>query len=104
MIHETLVNDVKRSEVCTTALFLEYLTYESGQQQVLQRFCASLPEDRLLHGANDLDALLEKDRYRRSYKVSSTGATLTFHSSLAILAHYASSLVREYSVYDILLY
>lgn len=63
-------------------------------KDIMRRFCAALPEDRIIHGADDFDALIEKDRYRKSYKVDSTGATLTYHSSLAILAHYASSLVR----------
>lgn len=65
-----------------------------GKKDIMRRFCAELPENRILHGADDFDALVEKDRYRKSYKVESTGATLTYHSSLAILAHYASSLVR----------
>ncbi|KAL1955149.1 hypothetical protein VTO42DRAFT_8964 [Malbranchea cinnamomea] len=77
MEHEALMEEVKRSE------------------EVMQRFCASLPEDRILHGADDFDAIVEKDRYRKSYRIDSTGATLTYHSSLAILAHYASSLQYE---------
>lgn len=92
MIHETIMEDVRRSEVWTLSIICCYgLTH--WRKDIMRRFCAELPENRILHGADDFDALVEKDRYRKSYKVESTGATLTYHSSLAILAHYASSLV-----------
>jgi endoribonuclease Dicer len=60
----------------------------------MARFCSALPEDRLLHGANHHDAFAENERTKQSYTIQSTGATLTYHSALAVLAYYASSLVR----------
>lgn len=61
----------------------------------MRNFCESLPEDRILRGnSTDMDLILEKELGKRTYRVDSTGATLTYHSSLAILARYASSLVR----------
>lgn len=59
----------------------------------MRRFCETLPSDRILRG-NDVDSLLGKEERRRTYTVASTGALLTYHSALAILARYASSLVR----------
>lgn len=60
----------------------------------MQQFCRALPEDRLLQGNDyDLDTLLERENGKRTYTISSTGAKLTYHSSIAILARYASSLV-----------
>lgn len=92
MTHETIMEDVRRSEVRTFSI-IQCHDLTQRQKDIMRRFCAELPENRILHGADDFDALVEKDRYRKSYKVESTGATLTYHSSLAILAHYASSLV-----------
>lgn len=61
----------------------------------MRNFCETLPEDRILHGnGTDMDSILEKEIGKRTYRIESTGATLTYHSSLAILARYASSLVR----------
>lgn len=60
----------------------------------MQSFCEALPEDRLLNGSkHDLESLLQKEEGKRTYKIASTGAQLTYHSSMAILARYASSLV-----------
>jgi len=56
------------------------------------QFCQSLPEDRILQGV-DVETLLEKEGSRKTYTINSTGAKLTYGSSLAVLAHYASSLV-----------
>lgn len=62
---------------------------------MMQNFCRTLPEDRLLHGNDhDLDVVLQKDEGNRSLTVKATGAKLTYHSATAILARYASSLVR----------
>ncbi|EFR03219.1 hypothetical protein MGYG_06219 [Nannizzia gypsea CBS 118893] len=77
LIHETAVEEVRRSE------------------EVLTRFCKSLPEDRLLKGSGDIDMIMEKDRQQKSYIIKSTGAKLTYPSSLAVLAHYASTLQYE---------
>ncbi|KAK2746364.1 Dicer-like protein 1 [Myotisia sp. PD_48] len=76
MIHESLVSEVQRSE------------------QVMARFCKALPEDRILKGYDE-NLFLEKDRYEKTYTIQSTGAKLTYHSSLTVLAHYASTLQYE---------
>jgi endoribonuclease Dicer len=58
------------------------------------RFCEALPEDRILGNSTDMwSGLLEKEVSKRQYKVESTGATLTYHSAITVLARYASSLV-----------
>lgn len=60
----------------------------------MRRFCEALPEDRLLGDNTDaLSAILEKDSRKRQYKIENTGATLTYHSAITVLARYASSLV-----------
>jgi hypothetical protein len=60
----------------------------------MRRFCEALPEDRLLGDKTDaLSAILEKDGRKRQYKIEKTGATLTYHSAITVLARYASSLV-----------
>ncbi|KAK2843923.1 Dicer-like protein 1 [Arthroderma sp. PD_2] len=77
LIHETAVEEVRRAE------------------EVMARFCRSLPEDRLLKGVGDVDGIVSKERQRKSYTIQSTGAKLTYPSSLAVLAHYASTLQYE---------
>lgn len=60
----------------------------------MRRFCEELPEDRLLDGnQRDVNDLLERDSKKRTYTISSTGASLTYRSALSVLARYASSLV-----------
>lgn len=60
----------------------------------MQSFCEALPEDRLLNGGeHDLETILQHEEGKRTYKIASTGAMLTYHSAMAILARYASSLV-----------
>lgn len=61
----------------------------------MRQFCEALPADRLLQGDNyDMEAALGKERHMRKYIDPSTGATLTYGSSLVILAHFLSCLVR----------
>lgn len=60
----------------------------------MRRFCEALPEDRLLSDDSGvLSAILEKDSRKRKYKIEKTGATLTYHSAITVLARYTSSLV-----------
>ncbi|EEA28280.1 Dicer-like protein 1 [Talaromyces marneffei ATCC 18224] len=78
MEHETKLDEVHQTE------------------ELMRRFCEALPEDRLLGNNNDaLSAILEKDSRKRQYKIESTGATLTYHSAIMVLARYASSLQYE---------
>lgn len=68
----------------------------------MRRFCEGLPEDRLLGGnQGDVNDLLERDSNRRTYTISSTGATLTYRSALSVLTRYASSLVSTSRLVDL---
>ena len=60
----------------------------------MRRFCEALPADRLLQG-NDigLDGALAKEKSLRRYVDPRSGATLTYNSSLVVLAHFVSRLV-----------
>ncbi|KAI0458634.1 hypothetical protein F5B21DRAFT_528373 [Xylaria acuta] len=59
----------------------------------LRDFCKMLPKDRLITGCDyDIDYHLSKERSHRVYKVPSTGAVLTYKGSIAVLAHFVSSL------------
>ncbi|KAL4956056.1 hypothetical protein BDW69DRAFT_181948 [Aspergillus filifer] len=62
-------------------------------EEIMRTFCEALPTDRLLKG-NDgpLGSSFEEER---AYTIRSSGARLTYHSSLAVLARYASSLQYE---------
>ena len=61
----------------------------------MREFCESLPSDRLLLGNDcDLDGLITAERSQKSYTEHSTGAKLTYNSSLAVLAHFVDCLVR----------
>lgn len=62
----------------------------------MRRFCDALPKDRLLGDDTDtLSVILEKDSRKRQYKIEKTGATLTYHSAITVIARYASSLVSS---------
>lgn len=59
----------------------------------VREFCKMLPEDRLITGCDyDIEYHLSKERSHRVYKVPSTGAVLTYKSSIAVLASFVSSL------------
>lgn len=59
----------------------------------MRKFCEALPADRLLEG-NDFNfgTALAKEKNMRRYTDPETGATLTYASSLVVLAHYVSCL------------
>ena len=62
-------------------------------QDVMRRFCEALPADRLLQGNDcNLESVLAKEKSMRRYTEPETGATLTYTSSLVVLAHYVSCL------------
>lgn len=66
-------------------------------EQVMRQFCEALPKDRLLQGEDyDLDSTLLKERLNRKYVEPGTGATLTYASSLVVLAHFVGCLVSHY--------
>ncbi len=59
----------------------------------MRGFCETLPEDRRLQGNDDIDDLSLLATIGRTYTEKTTGAKLTYESSLAILAHFVGSLV-----------
>ncbi|KAL2864678.1 putative RNA helicase/RNAse III [Aspergillus lucknowensis] len=72
----------------------ERLLQVQNAENIMQAFCESLPEDRILKG-NDLVPDSSSREVERAYTVKSSGARLTYHSALAVLARYASSLQYE---------
>ncbi|KAF2103329.1 ATP-dependent helicase dcl1 [Rhizodiscina lignyota] len=75
--HDVLVHNVLQSE------------------KIMRRFCETLPEDRRLEGNDDIDESQLGANIGRTYTEPTTGAKLTYHSSLAVLAHFVSSLPSE---------
>ncbi|KAL8932688.1 MAG: hypothetical protein Q9216_006725, partial [Gyalolechia sp. 2 TL-2023] len=62
-------------------------------EDVMRKFCESLPADRLLQGNDsNLGAVLEKEKNLRVFVDPESGAKLTYASSLAVLAHFVSCL------------
>ena len=60
----------------------------------MRKFCKALPADRLLQGNEcDFNDTLAKERNMRKWIDPSTGATLTYNSSLVVLAHFLGCLV-----------
>ncbi|KAJ3574695.1 hypothetical protein NPX13_g4287 [Xylaria arbuscula] len=71
----------------------QLITEIQDHEVKLRDFCNMLPEDRLIAGCDyDIDYHLSKERKHRVYKVPSTGATLTYKVSIAVLAKFVSSL------------
>ncbi len=64
----------------------------------MQVFCESLPEDRILKGNDGPLGLSGSEEVERVYTIKSSGAKLTYHSALAVLSRYASSMVSTDSV------
>ncbi|OJD36494.1 dicer-like protein 1 [Diplodia corticola] len=65
-------------------------------ERVMRQFCEALPEDRLLKGNDaDLDELMQDRKDFRRYTEPSTGANLTYDSSLSVIAHFTASLPRQ---------
>lgn len=64
-------------------------------EEKLRHFCESLPADRLLQGNGeeiDFDGAVLKERGQRKFIDSSTKATLTYASSMVVLAHFVTCL------------
>lgn len=66
----------------------------NSEQAIMRKFCEALPADRLLQG-NDykLETELVKEKSHRKYVDPESGATLTYASSLVVLAHFVGCLV-----------
>ena len=62
----------------------------------MRKFCEALPADRLLQG-NDckLETALVNEKSHRKFVDPETGATLTYASSLVVLAHFVGCLVSN---------
>ena len=89
--HLQALNDVRSGEVCAHASSV--LAVTDKHQNVMRRFCEALPADRLLQGNDcNLETILAKEKSMRRYTEPETGATLTYTSSLVVLAHYVSCL------------
>ncbi|KAL2853696.1 hypothetical protein BJX68DRAFT_274791 [Aspergillus pseudodeflectus] len=68
---------------------------QSNSTNIMKLFCESLPEDRILKGNDWVSNSSPSDEVERAYTIKSSGARLTYHSALAVLARYASSLQYE---------
>ncbi|KAL2821630.1 hypothetical protein BJX63DRAFT_442975 [Aspergillus granulosus] len=73
----------------------ERITQVRDAENIMQLFCESLPEDRILKGSDLTPNSSPSDEVERAYTIKSSGARLTYHSALAVLARYASSLQYE---------
>ncbi|GKT62072.1 RNase3 domain-containing protein [Colletotrichum tofieldiae] len=77
-------------------------------QNVLRRFCNALPEDKKIMGFDINASVMKGDLHYKTYRIESTGAVLTWSSSIDVLANFASSLrqssdeicVPEYAVFN----
>lgn len=61
----------------------------------MRKFCEALPADRILMGNNDATDIFDNEGKERTYVVETTGAKITYGSSLTILAHFCSCLPTE---------
>ncbi|KAL9026385.1 MAG: hypothetical protein Q9196_004941 [Gyalolechia fulgens] len=62
-------------------------------EDVMRKFCESLPADRLLQGNDsNLDAALDKEKNLRVFVDPESGAKLTYASSLGVIAQFVSCL------------
>ncbi|KKK13664.1 hypothetical protein ARAM_005525 [Aspergillus rambellii] len=75
--HETRLREVQKAE------------------KIMQVFCETLPEDRRLKGNDQDTILIHRKEEERVFTVANTGARLTYHSAISVLARYASSLQYE---------
>ena len=63
-------------------------------EQVMRQFCVALPADRLLQGEDyNLETALMQDKAYEKYVEPETGATLTYATSLVVLANFVGCLV-----------
>ena len=63
----------------------------------MQRFCQSLPSDRVLKGNEDvnIEHVLRKEKSFRVYREQETGAKLTYWSAPQVLSQFVSSLPQD---------
>ncbi|KAK4982257.1 Dicer-like protein 1 [Elasticomyces elasticus] len=79
------------------AVHVQVVRQVRQSENIMRQFCQTLPADRLLlRNDEDLERALAKECRLRTYKEASTGAKLTYHSSLVVLAHFVGSLPLDY--------
>ncbi|KAF2019946.1 endoribonuclease dcr-1 [Aaosphaeria arxii CBS 175.79] len=67
-------------------------------ERIMRDFCNSLPKDRIIDEVDDdMDQLFIADEKFPTHIIPSSGAKLTFRSSLSILAHFVASLPTNQS-------
>ena len=72
---------------------LQNVEYVREGECKMRAFCEALPQDRLLEGSEyKVEDLLAKERSHRKFIDPETGATLTYNSSLVVLAHFIACL------------
>lgn len=70
-----------------------------GKEAALRDFCSTLPENRILRGSDfNMEFFLRHDKTKRTYSVPSTGAKLTYESSLVVLDSFTASLATRADV------
>ncbi|KAI3400556.1 hypothetical protein diail_2757 [Diaporthe ilicicola] len=68
----------------------------TANENLLRKFCSSLPEDRQLQGSDfDMDFYLRKERLQRQYTIQSSGAKITYKNSMSILGDFINSLRHQ---------
>lgn len=91
----------------------EYLTFIEGgngrhsrtvaqamyDQSTLRRFCAALPEDRKIAGFDANASAIQGEFHHKSYIIPSSGAKLTWTSSLEVLSNFTASLRQSSDEY-----
>ncbi|KAF6815456.1 RNase3 domain protein [Colletotrichum sojae] len=91
----------------------EYLTFIEGgngrhsrtvaqamyDQSTLRRFCAALPEDRKIAGFDADASAIQGEFHHKSYVIPSSGAKLTWTSSLEVLSNFTASLRQSSDEY-----
>lgn len=65
-------------------------------EDLLRKFCNSVPEDRQLKGSNfDMEYYLRKERNQRQFTIKSSGAKLTYKNSMSVLGDFLNSLRHQ---------
>ncbi|KAF2201242.1 dicer-like protein 1 [Delitschia confertaspora ATCC 74209] len=69
-----------------------------SSEKVMREFCQGLPSDRLIDQLDEDSKLWKGEGGVRSYTEPTTGARLTYGSSLGVVAHFVASLPQGYEV------
>ncbi|KAK9494381.1 hypothetical protein V1508DRAFT_367147 [Lipomyces doorenjongii] len=74
---------------------LQSLSEVSENQELMRSFCEQLPQDRILDGMDDKPVLSNANDDGLLYVEPETGARISSHSALMVLANYVSALPRD---------